>query len=109
MEIQILDDKHPSYKGIKPGQFTGSIYDVVPSSSQPTKPVGDWNTYVIVCKGKKVSVTLNGTKIVDADLGDHEEKHGKRHPGILRTKGHVGFQEHGGKVEFRNVFIKELE
>jgi hypothetical protein len=107
MEIQILDD--PAYKGIKEWQQTGSIYGVVAPSSVPTKPVGQWNTYRIVCKGKKVTVELNGKKVVDADLGDHEEKHGKAHPGILRKKGHVGFQEHGGRVEFRNVFIKELE
>jgi hypothetical protein len=109
MEIQILDDKHPSYKKIKDFQRTGSIYGVVPSSSQPTKPTGEWNTYRIVCKGKQVTVELNGVKIVDANLADHEEKHGKAHPGILRTKGHVGFQEHGGRIELRNIFIKELE
>ncbi len=107
MEIQILDD--PSYKGLQKWQHTGSIYGVVPSSGQPTRPVGEWNTYVITCKGKKVTITLNGTEIINADLADHEEKHGKTHPGILRAKGHIGFQEHGGKVEFRNVFIKELE
>jgi len=107
MEIQILDD--PKYEKLQKWQHTGSIYGVVPSSSQPTKPIGEWNTYVIVCKGKKVAITLNGTKIIDADLADHEEKHGKAHPGILRKKGHIGVQEHGGKVEFRNVFIKELD
>lgn len=107
MEIQILDD--PAYKGLQKWQHTGSIYGVVASSSQPTKPVGDWNTYRIVCKGRQVTIELNGTKIVDANLDDHKEKHAKAHPGILRDKGHIGFQEHGGKVEFRNVFIKELD
>lgn len=107
MEIQILDD--PSYKGLQKWQATGSIYGVVAASSVPTKPVGEWNQYRIVCKGRRVTVELNGTKVVDADLDDHKEKHAKAHPGILRDKGHVGFQEHGGKVEFRNVFIKELD
>lgn len=107
MEIQILDD--PNYKGLKEWQHTGSIYGVVPSSSQPNKPLGEWNTYRIVCKGPKVMIELNGKKIVDANLDDHKETHGKRHPGILRDKGHIGVQDHGGKVEFRNVFIKELK
>ena len=105
MEIQILDDAgHP---GIQNWQQTGSIYNVVPPTKLATKPVGEWNTYRIVCKGRKVMVELNGTKVVDADLDDHKEKHGKAHPGILRDKGHVGLQEHGGRVEFRNLFIKE--
>ena len=106
MEIQILDDKgHP---GIKDWQQTGSIYHVVAPSSVPTKPLGEWNSYKITCKGTKVVIELNGTKVVDADLADHKEKHGKAHPGILRTKGHLGIQDHGGKVEFRNLYVKEL-
>ncbi len=106
MEIQILDD--PSYKGLKNWQQTGSIYNVVPSSELATKPVGEWNAYRITCKGRQVTVELNGKTIVDANLDDYKEKHAEKHPGILREKGHIGLQEHGGKVEFRNLFIKEL-
>jgi hypothetical protein len=109
MEIQILDDPAPVYKGIKDWQRTGSIYGVVPSSSQPSKPLGEWNEYRIVCKGRQVTIELNGKKIVDANLDDHTAKHAKSHPGLLREKGHVGVQDHGGKIEFRNVFIKELD
>jgi hypothetical protein len=106
MEIQILDD--PSYKGLKDWQNTGSIYGVVAAKKLATKPVGEWNAYRIVCKGRQVTIELNGEKIVDANLDDHTEKHAKTHPGLLRAKGHIGLQEHGGKVEFRNVYIKEL-
>jgi Domain of Unknown Function (DUF1080) len=106
MEIQILDDAgHP---GIQKWQATGSIYGVVPSSKLTTKPVGEWNKYRIVCKGRQVTVELNGEKIVDANLDDYKEKHAKAHPGILRDKGYIGLQEHGGRVEFRNLFLKEL-
>ena len=54
------------------------------------------------------SAKAKGEKVVDADLDDYKEKHGKEHPGILRAKGHLGLQEHGGRVEFRNLYIKEL-
>lgn len=106
MEIQILDDA--SHKGLQKWQATGSIYHVVAASKLATKKVGEWNSYKITCKGSKVTVILNGEKIVDANLDDYKKSHGKQHPGILRTKGHIGFQDHGGRVEFRNVFIKEL-
>jgi hypothetical protein len=110
MEIQILDDGHPSYKNIQPWQHTGSIYDVVPSKKQPNKPIGEWNSYRIVCKGRKVTIVLNDETIVDANLDDYKEKHAKKHPGILREKGCIGLQDHGGgRLEFRNVFIKELK
>ena len=106
MEIQILDD--PSYKGLQKWQATGSIYGVVPSSKVATKRVGEWNAYRIVCKGRKVTIELNGEQIVDADLDEHVKKHAKAHPGILRKEGHLGLQEHGGRVEFRNLYVKEL-
>ena len=32
----------------------------------------------------------------------------KKHPGVLRTSGHVGFLGHGSRVEFRNISIKDL-
>jgi hypothetical protein len=106
MEIQILDD--PSYKGLQKYQHTGSIYGVVPAAKFVNKPIGEWNSYRIVCKGRQVIVELNGEKLVDANLDEYKEKHAKVHPGILRDKGHIGLQEHGGRVEFRNIYLKEL-
>jgi hypothetical protein len=109
MEIQILDDPwyKKNYKGLKPTQLTGSIYDVVPPSKDATKPVGTWNTLRIVAKGRQITVELNGTKIVDANLDDHKA-HYERHPGLKRAKGHLGLQDHGGRIEFRNLYVKEL-
>ncbi len=107
MEIQILDD--PSYKGLQVWQHTGSIYGVVPAKKIATKPIGEWNKYRIVCKGRQVTIELNGETVVDANLNDYIEKHAKKHPGLLREKGHIGVQEHGGRVEFRNLSIKELK
>ena len=109
MEIQILDDKwhKANLKDLKPVQLTGSIYGVVPPSKDATKPVGEWNTIDITAKGPKVTVVLNGTTIVDANLEDHKNQADK-HPGLLRTKGHLGLQSHSERVEFRNIFVKEL-
>lgn len=106
MEIQIIDDI--GYPGkLQTWQRTGSIYHVVAAAKIANKEIGEWNSYQITCKGSKVKVVLNGEVLVDADLADHKDK-AKQHPGILRDKGHIGFQEHGGRVEFRDVFIKEL-
>jgi hypothetical protein len=109
MEIQILDDAwhKANLKGLKPTQLTGSIYDVVPPSKDATKPVGEWNTMHITAKGPKVTVVLNGTTIVEANLEDHKDRADK-HPGLLRTKGHLGLQSHSERVEFRNVYVKPL-
>ncbi len=110
MEIQVLDDNGPQYKGkLRPAQFHGSIYDVVPAKPGHLKPTGEWNTEEITAKGRRVTIKLNGHTIVDADLAEITDPAVlKKHPGLKREKGHIGFLGHGTRVEFRNVRIKEL-
>jgi hypothetical protein len=109
MEIQVLDDSGSEYKTLRPSQYHGSIYDLVPAKRGHQKPVGEWNTEEITAKGSRITVRLNGETIVDADLSEiKDEAVLKKHPGIKREKGHVGFCGHGKEVEFRNVRIKEL-
>jgi hypothetical protein len=107
MEIQILDDYADQYKNLRPTQYTGSIYDVVPPSRRVTKPAGEWNRMRIVAKGRKVLVEINGEKVVDADLDEHKDSF-KKHPGLERKEGHLGLQSHDGRVEFRNLYVKPL-
>jgi hypothetical protein len=111
MEIQLLDDPwykdEKNYKGLRPTQLTGSIYDVVPPARDALKPVGEWNTIHITAKGRQVTVELNGVKTVDANLDDHKDRADK-HPGLWRAKGHLGLQSHDGRVEFRNLLVKPL-
>jgi hypothetical protein len=111
MEIQLLDDvwhlDPAHFKGLKPVQLTGAIYGVVPPSRAALKPVGEWNTIHITAKGRQVTIELNGVKTVDANLDDHKDAF-KEHPGLTRDKGHLGLQSHSNRVEFRNVYVKEL-
>jgi hypothetical protein len=112
MEIQILDnpwyqDENKYKGGIKPVQLTGAIYGVVPPATDATKKAGTWNRMHITAKGRHVTVEVNGTKVVDADLDDYKE-HAKQHPGLLRETGHVGLQCHTDRVEFRHVYVKPL-
>jgi hypothetical protein len=108
MEIQILDDYGPAYKKLRPYQYTGSIYGVVPPSKRVTKKAGEWNSMRIVAKGRRVTVAINGTTVVDANLDDYK-KDFKAHPGLLREKGHLGLQNYGGaRVEFRRLYVKPL-
>jgi hypothetical protein len=105
MEIQILDDA--GHKGLQPWQHTGSIYGVVPPARDVTRPVGEWNRMRIVARGRHVTVELNGTRIVDANLDDYKD-HARQHPGLLRTRGHLGLQSHSNRVEFRKLYVKPL-
>ena len=108
MEIQVLDDKAPKHANIKPWQFNGSIYNIVPAKNGTAK-IGEWNKYEITARGRHIKVVLNGRTIVNANLNDvHDPETLEKHPGMLRPRGHVGFLGHNDYVEFRNIRIKEL-
>jgi len=108
MEIQIQDTHY--YRKLKEFEVFGSVYGVAPAKVGHLKPNGQWNTEEILCQGKHVKVTLNGTVIVDVDLDSIGKKmiDGQNHPGLKREKGYIGFLGHTGRVEFRNIRIKEL-
>lgn len=109
MEIQILDDGHPRYKGIQPYQAHGSIYGVVPAKRGVLKPAGEWNSEEILADGGHIKVTVNGTVVVDADISKIDKTIDHRdHPGLHNPKGYIGWLGHGDPVAFRNVRIKEL-
>ena len=113
MEIQILDDVSPRYRGwLHDYQRHGSIYGVVPAKTGFLKPWGLWNYEEITAKGKQITVKLNGETIVDADIekaSTPKTLDGKDHPGLKQTKGHIGFCGHGDYLELRNIRVKSLD
>jgi hypothetical protein len=110
MEIQILDDQHEKYKGkIRSEQHHGSVYDVIPARTGFLKAAGEWNSEEIMMKGSRIRVTLNGVIILDADLNIVKEPEVlKKHPGLKKASGHIGFLGHNSLVEFRNIRIRQL-
>ena len=112
MELQILDNTASKYKNLKPYQFHGSIYGVVPAKRGCLKPVGMWNFQEVIAKGKQITVKLNGTTIVDADIdkaSTPKTMDGNDHPGLKREKGYIAFCGHGDKLAFRSLRIKTLK
>jgi alpha-L-fucosidase len=108
MEIQVIDNTAKKYENLKPYQFHGSVYGVVPAKRGYLKPRGEWNQEEIYAYGSHIKVTLNGQVIVDADLTNEQPKDGRDHPGLSRASGHIGLLGHGAPVAFRNLCIKQL-
>jgi hypothetical protein len=114
MEMQVLDDaRHEDGKSRLTS--AGAIYAVFPSPAGVVKPVGEWNEVRIVAKGTHIEHWLNGTKVVEAEQGspdwDARVKVSKfnEHPGYGKSlRGHIGFQDHGDEVAYRNIRIRVL-
>ncbi|MEO8794068.1 MAG: DUF1080 domain-containing protein [Daejeonella sp.] len=113
-EMQVLDNNgHPDGKIHK--HRAGDLYDLIPSKSEPVKPVGEWNQVEIVSKDGKLDFYLNGTNVVSTNIWDDNWKTliaGSKFatmPGFGTYKsGHIALQDHGDNVWFRNIMIKRL-
>lgn len=107
MEIQILDDH--THEQPDKRRICGAIYGLYPALKSATHPTGEWNQMHIRCEGRRVQVVLNGERIVDADLNTIRDREQLRErPGFLREAGHIGFIQHNGRVEFRNLRVRVL-
>ena len=117
LEYQVLDDdKHPDAKlGVGGNRTVGSLYDLIPAENKKAKPIGEWNHARIVAAGGRVEHWLNGVKVVQ-----YERPCPAFRALILKSKykdykefgqipaGHILLQDHGNRVWYRNIKIKEL-
>lgn len=111
-ELQILDNTAEKYAKLQDYQYHGSLYGTAAAKRGYLNPVGEWNTQEVLVNGNHVKVTLNGTVILDYDMGD-AKKNGtidhKDHPGLKRDKGYICLCGHGAEIEFKDFRIKELK
>lgn len=113
LEMQVLDNNgHPDGKIEK--HRAGDLYDLIKSTTEPVKPVGEWNSVDIVCKFGKLQMLLNGVKVVETMLWDDKFKDlvaGSKFatwPGFAAFQsGKIALQDHGDNVWYRNIMIKE--
>ena len=114
-EYQVLDDNLHEDNKI-PSHRAGALYDLIaPNATKRLMPVGEWNSSKIVFRGNHGEHWLNGTKVVDYELGtplmDSLLAASKYHsiPNFAqRRAGHIVLQDHVDEVFFRNIKIHVL-
>lgn len=99
-QVQVAHTKKPPYMG--------DIFGIVDKTKQETKNFalgdgpkhirgpGEWNTYEITCKGKTISVAING--VTTATWNE-----------CAAPRGHIGMQAEFFFIEFKNLKFRELK
>ena len=114
-EYQLLDDDlHEDNK--VPSHRAGALYDLIaPNASKTLRPVGEWNASRLVYRRMHGEHWLNGSKIVEFELGTRRmdsllarSKYRSIQDFAQRRVGHVVLQDHGDEVYFRSIKIREF-
>jgi hypothetical protein len=113
-EVQILDDAGHQ-DGLSQLTAAGSNYALHPAPEGVVRPAGEWNEFRLVVDGARVEQWMNGVHVVTYELWSPEwealvaESKFAEWPEYGRaTRGHIGVQDHGDPVWFRNLKIREL-
>ncbi len=115
-EYQLLDNQtYINMYGDMSKHLTGENYDLHEAKEDHTNPVGEWNTARILHNNGHVEHWLNGYQTVEYELGSEAWKYLVQnskfvdYPEYGQAKvGHIGLQDHGHLVMFRNLKIRKL-
>lgn len=130
--FRVEDPKNPVHTGyeiqVMAGEKTGkhefgAIYDLVSTTKNPTKGTGEWNSVEIRCEGPEIAVKINGEEVCKMNQDEFDKPglcpDGQKHKYKLKGEpravkdfaktGYLGFQDHGHKVWYKNVKVRELK
>lgn len=124
--FRVADPKNPVQTGFEAQVLTGNgtgshdfgaIYDLAKLKKNASKGPGVWNHVEITCKGPHISVQVNGEEVCAINTDDFPEAgkrpDGSKHKfGVIKDfarDGYLGFQDHGAKVWYKNIKVRELK
>ncbi|MCK4746180.1 MAG: DUF1080 domain-containing protein, partial [Bacteroidales bacterium] len=113
-EYQLIEDEDYDFE-LEEWQKTAADYAMYVANDKKEVNTRDWNSSKIVFREDKAEYWLNGEKVVEF-VPWSEDWNQRRNSGKwdefpdygLAKKGYICLQDHGSKVWFRNIKIKEL-
>jgi len=114
-EFQVIDHENwPDH--LEDWQINGANYAMYPPMAKPYKPLGEWNHLFLVVEGNNVTQILNDVVVVKY-VKNSEEWKKLRNSGKWSNfpdygkydEGNISLQNHGTKVWYRNIKIKEIK
>lgn len=103
-EVQLLDDK--SFPKSKPVGKCGSIWGQIAPTKSAYQGPNKWNELKVKLRDKNVTITLNGTKIID-DKQIRKPTGGAIDENV-EEPGPIALQSQSSDVRFRNLKIRTI-
>ena len=114
-EYQLLDDTGHR-DGKNENTSSGSLYAMIAPQGKKLNGVGEWNSARIKLHNDRLEHWVNGVKVVETTMGDKDwdemvaASKFKKWPQFGKSAtGHICLQDHGDKVWFRNLRIRDLD
>lgn len=95
IEVPDMEKRRPREAGQKWGGAEGDARRILNLTDGSEKPLGQWNTMIVECRGRDVTVWVNGDLVNNGTNASVD--HGK-----------IAIQAEGAEVEFRRVELKPL-
>lgn len=107
VEYQVLDNVNSSY-GENARQAAASLFFCMAPKKDATRPLGEWNTARILCKGSVIEHWLNDERVLSFDYtdpkwADYVKLLGIRGGNLTGRGGKLWLQDHGQDVWFRHL------
>ena len=114
LEMQVLDDAGHS-DGRAELTSAGSLFGLYPAPRGVVRPAGEWNQARVLMRGNHGEHWLNGTRLFQFEIGSTDwnariaDSKFATMPAFARSsEGHIGLQDHGDRVEFRNIRVRVI-